>query len=89
MPDAFAVYSLVAATPQAHFSGRARRQNERYAVACYTRDKRTLETTAEAIQTALLAGGFLFVNRSADRLLSDTEHWARTVDFRYYTEAQE
>lgn len=88
LPDAFAVYYLVAGNPQAFFSGAARRENERYSVAYYDRDKRNLEPVARQIKTAMQAGGFLYVTRSVDRLMSDTGHWARTLDFRYYQESE-
>jgi hypothetical protein len=89
LPDAFAVFYLVAGNPQAFFSGRASRENERYSVAYYDRDKRNLIPKADLIHTAMKNGGFMYVGRSADLYHEDTEHWVRTLDFRYYEENKE
>lgn len=87
LPDAFAVFYLVSGNPQAFFSNRPNRENERYSVAYYDRNKRNIEPKAEQIKAAMLAGGFLYVTKSADRLEDKTEHWVRTLDFRYYEES--
>jgi hypothetical protein len=89
LPDAFAVHYLVAGSPQAFFSGRPGRENERYSVAYYDRNKRNIEPKAAEIKAAMLAAGFLYIGKSADTYHDDSEHWARTLDFRYYEESEE
>ena len=89
LPDEFATYYLVSANPEGYFAGRAHRVKERYSVTCYERDKRNLEPKVAQVKAAMLAGGFLYAATSADRYTPDTEHWARTMDFRYYEENKE
>ncbi len=89
LPDAFAVHYLVTGNPESYFSGRYSRENERYSVVYYDRDRSNLEPTAAAIKTAMITGGFLYIGKSADTYHDSSEHWARTLDFRYYEENKE
>jgi hypothetical protein len=86
LPDAFAVYYLVSSIPEAFFSNGSRRENERYSVAYYDRDKRNLELIGAQIKAAMVNAGFLYVSKSADIEYPQTNHWSTTYDFRYYEE---
>lgn len=88
MPDEYCVFYLVASTPQGFFSGSYSRENARYSVCIYSRDKRALDAKEPAIKAAMIAAGFLYVAKSRDIYSKETGHWQRTFDFRYYEEVQ-
>lgn len=86
LPDSFAVFYLVSSNPEGHFSDASMRENARYSVAYHDRDKRNIETVGAQVITAMKNAGFLYVSTSPDIYHSDSGHWARTIDFRYYEE---
>lgn len=86
LPDTFLIYYLVSGNPQGHFSGRYTRENERYSVCVYDRNKSGIEAADKPIKAAMEKAGFLYITKSADLFYKDTGHWARTIDFRYYEE---
>lgn len=88
IPDEYCVFYLVTSTPQGFFSGSYSRENVRYSVCLYSRDKRALEAKEPAIKAAMIEAGFLYVAKSRDIYSKETGHWQRTFDFRYYEEVQ-
>lgn len=85
-PDRFCVFYLVTATPEAFYSGSYSRENGRYSICIYDRDKRGIDENEAAVKAAMKAAGFLYVTKSRDNYVKESGHWQRTYDFRYYEE---
>ena len=86
LPDHYLVFYLVSGAPEGHFSGAYRRENERYSVAVYDREKDNLESVEALLKRTMKEAGFLYIAKSQDLYYKETGHWSRTFDFRYYEE---
>lgn len=86
LPDTYCIFYMVAGNPEGFFSGKESRENERYCVCVYDRDKAGMESAEPLVKSAMRDAGFLYISKSSDTYYKETGHWARSFDFRYYKE---
>jgi len=86
LPDEFLVYYLVSQNPQKHYSNQIRRTSTRISFCYVNRTKAQLEAKGALIMAMAQNNGMLYITTSADVYYKDTDHWARTIDFRLLEE---
>lgn len=87
LPSAYCIFQRVTCQPRAFFSGKPRRLEERYSVTIFDRSKEQLEEKEPEILRLMTDAGFLAIAASGgDTYDTNSEHWSRILDFRYYHE---